>query len=62
MPNYTFRCPNCSYEYNDTLPINHDMPLCKKCKIKMNHVMGPSTIIYKGGGFYTTDYKDKEND
>lgn len=56
MPNYIFRCPKCGKEIELTLPVNHINPECEECQKQMNNVMSPSTIIYKGSGFYTTDY------
>jgi predicted nucleic acid-binding Zn ribbon protein len=36
-----------------------DEPLtvCPKCKGKLTKILYPTGVIFKGSGFYTTDYK-----
>lgn len=59
MPNYLFRCPECKLEIEITLPYNHEDQKCKECEATLKKVLTPSTIVYKCGGFYTTDYGRK---
>lgn len=44
MPIYEFRCSECSYEFEDLLPLNSQNPNCPKCdsltEKKMSHVLG----------------------
>jgi putative FmdB family regulatory protein len=59
VPTYDYRCTKCG----DTFAIEqsiHDKPLtkCKKCRGKLEKLL-PRTLnlIFKGSGFYVTDYK-----
>jgi putative FmdB family regulatory protein len=59
VPTYDYRCTKCG----DTFAIEqsiHDKPLtrCKKCRGKLEKML-PRTLnlIFKGSGFYVTDYK-----
>lgn len=59
MPTYDYRCTKCG----DTFAVEqsiHDKPLtrCKKCRGKLEKLL-PRTLnlIFKGSGFYVTDYK-----
>ncbi|MCB9757138.1 MAG: zinc ribbon domain-containing protein [Candidatus Omnitrophica bacterium] len=62
MPTYQYECESCSYLF-EALQSMTDKKLrkCPKCA-KMSlvrHIGGGSGIIFKGSGFYETDYKNK---
>ena len=67
MPTYEYECLHCGYRFEQFQNIN-DEPLksCPKCNKKVQRLIGSgSGIIFKGKGFYATDYrkgsdKDKE--
>jgi putative FmdB family regulatory protein len=60
MPTYDYECQNCGYQYEVLQRITED-PLitCPKCeKHSLKRLIGAGAgIIFKGSGFYTTDYK-----
>ena len=58
MPTYGYRCSNCGHEFEIQQKIT-DQPLkaCPKCQGKLNKILYPVGISFKGSGFYTTDYK-----
>ena len=60
MPTYQYECDACGHEF-ETLQSMKDAKLrkCPKCgKLKLNRLIGAGTgIIFKGTGFYVTDYK-----
>lgn len=60
MPTYDYRCDACGHEF-DAFHSIMDAPLrkCPKCrKQKLRRLIGAgSGIIFKGSGFYETDYK-----
>jgi putative FmdB family regulatory protein len=60
MPTYDYRCDGCRHEFDAFQSIT-DAPLrkCPKCgKQKLRRLIGTgSGIIFKGSGFYETDYK-----
>ncbi len=59
MPTYEYECVKCSYTFDEFQKIT-DRPLtsCPKCKGKLRRLItGGAGIIFKGSGFYVTDYK-----
>jgi putative FmdB family regulatory protein len=58
MPIYGYRCSACGHEF-EILQKMSEKPLtaCPKCGGKLNKLMYPVGISFKGSGFYTTDYK-----
>ena len=62
MPTYQYECPNCGHEL-EALQSMTDKRLskCPKCgKNKLARLIGTGNgIIFKGSGFYETDYKRK---
>ena len=62
MPTYEYSCPKCGYVFEQFQSMN-DAPLkkCPKCKktgVK-RLIGGGAGLIFKGSGFYITDYKNK---
>jgi len=62
MPNYEYECLNCGYRFEKFQKMS-DSPLkvCPKCHKQVHRLIGiGGGIIFKGAGFYATDYrKDK---
>ncbi len=59
MPTYEYRCDECGYVFEEFQSMN-DEPLttCPKCKGSVQRLIGPGAgLIFKGSGFYLTDYK-----
>lgn len=60
MPTYDYRCGACGHTF-DELQKFSDPPLtkCPECKkSKLERLFGGGgAIIFKGGGFYETDYR-----
>lgn len=58
MPIYGYRCGSCGHEF-EVLQKMSDAPLqtCPKCSGKLTKILYPAGIIYKGSGYYSTDYK-----
>jgi len=58
MPTYGYRCGSCGHEFEIQQRIT-DQPLatCPKCGGKLAKMLYPAGIIFKGSGYYTTDYK-----
>ncbi len=59
MPTYDYRCRNCNYEFELFQSIK-EKPLetCPRCGKSVRRLIGGGIgIIFKGSGFYTTDYK-----
>jgi len=62
MPTYEYQCDACDHNFDEFQGF-HDKPLkkCPKCgKPKLRRVFGAgAAIIFKGSGFYQTDYRSE---
>jgi putative FmdB family regulatory protein len=59
MPTYHYRCKSCSHEFEEIQKFSDD-PLvkCPACrKNKLVRIIGGAGLVFKGSGFYLTDYK-----
>ncbi len=62
MPTYDYVCKNCDHEWELFQPIKSSpIRKCPECgKLKAKRVIGPGAgIIFKGTGFYQTDYRSE---
>ena len=60
MPTYDYSCSACRHRFERFESINDDaLKACPKCgKKKAKRQLGTGAgLIFKGAGFYTTDYK-----
>jgi putative FmdB family regulatory protein len=60
MPTYDYRCTECGHVFEEYQPITSDpLTMCPNCgKHSLRRAMGGGGgIIFKGSGFYQTDYK-----
>jgi putative FmdB family regulatory protein len=59
MPTYDFRCPN-GHQFERFFRNMSDAPLavpCEKCEaVAERRVSGGAGLVFKGSGFYLTDY------
>jgi len=63
MPTYEYECNKCGKRFEMFQKIT-DSPAtsCPKCKGKVRRLIGAGMgIIFKGSGFYETDYKRKSS-
>ena len=59
MPTYEYQCDHCGHQFERFQSMN-DAPLkrCPKCRHKVRRLLGTGAgIIFKGSGFYETDYR-----
>jgi len=63
MPTYDYECDACkhTFEMFQTITASH-IRKCPECgKLKVKRLIGAgSTVIFKGSGFYQTDYRSEE--
>lgn len=61
MPTYQYRCKNCRHEFEEFQSMSDDpITVCPKCGGETHRVISGGTgLIFKGSGFYITDYKRK---
>lgn len=58
MPTYGYRCGSCGHEFEIQQRITaQPLDTCPKCGGKLSKMLYPAGIIFKGSGYYTTDYK-----
>lgn len=59
MPTYEYECESCGYRFEKFQSITaKTLKKCPKCGKKLRRLIGEgSGIIFKGSGFYATDYK-----
>jgi putative FmdB family regulatory protein len=62
MPTYEYACRACDSRVEAVQKFS-DPPLtvCEECGGSLRKVFSPVGIVFKGSGFYVTDYKNKEN-
>lgn len=59
MPTYSYRCPKCGHQYDKFQKINDSSRArCPKCHaLGERQITGGAGIVFKGSGFYETDYR-----
>jgi putative FmdB family regulatory protein len=63
MPTYGYRCGSCGHEFEIRQKITDDaLTACPKCGGKLSKMLYPAGVIFKGSGYYTTDYKASSAD
>lgn len=58
MPIYSYKCKKCGETFDKLVKSgsNGSVP-CVHCRADTRRVFSPVGIIFKGSGFYSTDYK-----
>jgi len=62
MPTYEYRCKNCDHEFELFQSMSAGVKKkCPECsKLSLERLIGTgSAVIFKGSGFYETDYRSK---
>ena len=62
MPTYEYKCPKCG-KFDVFQKISDGaLESCPRCGEKVQRVISGGTgVIFKGSGFYTTDYAHKQS-
>lgn len=62
MPTYDYICVDCSHEFEEFQKMSDPLLFeCPKCKGSLQRKIGSGAgLLFKGSGFYVTDYK-KQN-
>ncbi|HNV68497.1 MAG TPA: zinc ribbon domain-containing protein, partial [Candidatus Ozemobacteraceae bacterium] len=59
MPTYGYECTKCAHKFEVFHSMNSVEPRhCPRCEGLGKKLLSASSIIFKGSGFYTTDYRD----
>ncbi len=62
MPTYEYRCENCGHKF-EAFQTMSESPVekCPVCNGKVKRIIsGGAGLIFKGSGFYITDYRSSE--
>lgn len=61
MPTYDYECAHCGYRFELSQKMTaKPLDTCPKCHKKVKRLIGSGGgIIFKGSGFYATDYRKK---
>ncbi|MFZ1289373.1 MAG: FmdB family zinc ribbon protein [Melioribacteraceae bacterium] len=62
MPTYDYKCSDCGYIFEELQKMTDELlKVCPKCSGKLNRLIGAGAApIFKGTGFYQTDYKNSK--
>ena len=62
MPTYEYECKSCEHVFEEFQSIiAPPCKVCPKCGGEVKRLLGRgSTVIFKGSGFYATDYRSEE--
>ncbi|MCX5681051.1 MAG: zinc ribbon domain-containing protein [Candidatus Omnitrophica bacterium] len=64
MPTYDYECSTCGHTFEEFQSmVEKRLKKCPKCgKLSLDRLLGTgSGVIFKGSGFYQTDYKNKDS-
>jgi putative FmdB family regulatory protein len=62
MPTYEYKCKSCNKTFEKFQSVKEEtLKNCIHCDGEVSRVFHPVGVIFKGSGFYTTDYKNKEH-
>jgi putative FmdB family regulatory protein len=61
MPTYEYECSHCGDHFEVSQKMtDRALEACPKCQGKLKRLIGSgSGVIFKGSGFYATDYRKK---
>ena len=59
MPTYEYKCRECQHEFEEFQSISAEpVKICPECQGQVERIIsGGVGLIFKGSGFYITDYK-----
>ena len=65
MPTYDYECDACGHAFElfqgITAPVKRKCPECGRLKLRRLFGAG-AAVMFKGSGFYETDYKKKDKE
>ncbi|MDD3717360.1 MAG: zinc ribbon domain-containing protein [Actinomycetota bacterium] len=56
MPRYDYKCEGCENVFETTHGVDDTVTDCPRCGGRVRRLFHPVGIIFKGSGFYKTDY------
>jgi len=60
VPIYEYQCDSCSYRFEVKQSMKDDpLSTCERCGQPVRRLISSPGIMFKGSGWYVTDYSDK---
>lgn len=61
MPTYDYQCTDCGYDFEHFQAMSDEpLRICPNCGGNVSRkISGGTGLIFKGSGYYLTDYKNK---
>ncbi len=60
MPIYEYLCQDCAYTFEVKQSIKEEpVAVCARCGKSVKRIISAPAIMFKGSGWYITDYSDK---
>jgi putative FmdB family regulatory protein len=57
MPTYEYACRQCGHRFEAWQRMSDEpLKVCPKCGAEIHRVLFPAGIVFKGSGFYKTEY------
>ena len=59
MPTYEYKCKQCEHRFEVMQRITEDaLTECPECNGEIRRVLFPAGVVFKGSGWYVTDYRN----
>ncbi len=57
MPIYEYLCTRCDHRFERLQPVGSPPEPCPRCGGTTRRLLGTVGLVFRGSGFYTTDYR-----
>ena len=62
MPIYEYECLSCAHRFDELQRFSDpQIETCPRCSSKVRKLLFPAAVIFKGSGFYATEYGKSKN-
>jgi len=62
VPIYEYLCTRCDCRFERLQPVGSPPEPCPRCGGATRRLMGSVGLVFRGSGFYTTDYRRSKGD
>jgi putative FmdB family regulatory protein len=61
MPVYDYECGQCAHKFEQRRSFSEGaLATCPQCSSEAKRIFAPVPIVFKGSGFYVTDYRKEK--
>lgn len=61
MPVYDYECGHCAHKFEERKSFSEGaIATCPQCRKEAKRIFVPVPIVFKGSGFYVTDYRKEK--